>query len=223
MNTYNNIGEYLKEKRNNKKLSLRALSTLSSVSHTEISKIENNLRDNINPNILYKICNSLDVNFYDFCKLFNLDYKIDVNSFDNLQNNTPVIDKDNLKINLINEICKELNDKYELTLNYNDFDKDYRVNNNTIFDYICFTHNDIVIGIDIRFVKDKINTHICKAKSVFADFYFNFFNCYNKDSMIFYTLFICENDDVYNNLYKIYKNSFYMFRPIMNSKVYCIS
>ena len=69
---YDHPGEYLKENRLKKELSLRGLSALAGVSHTEISKVESGERENPSSSTLFKICNALDLNFYDVANLFNI-------------------------------------------------------------------------------------------------------------------------------------------------------
>ena len=82
----NYSGHMLKDKRLEKGMSLRYLSQLSGVSHTEISKIEKGERENPNRNVLIKLANALDVDTNKFLGAFGYisDELMDISS-DNIE------------------------------------------------------------------------------------------------------------------------------------------
>lgn len=55
-----NFGEFIKEKRENQKLSIREVSRISGVSHPYISQIENGKIDKPSPNILKKLATAFE-------------------------------------------------------------------------------------------------------------------------------------------------------------------
>jgi transcriptional regulator with XRE-family HTH domain len=63
------LGEYLKERRTEKDLSLRRVSELSGISHTEIKRIEDGLRRQPSPQILRSLAKALDAPYEELMEL----------------------------------------------------------------------------------------------------------------------------------------------------------
>lgn len=57
----NELGTYIKEKRTEKKLSIRRLAELADISHTEVKRIEDGLRKQTSPQVLRSIASALGV------------------------------------------------------------------------------------------------------------------------------------------------------------------
>lgn len=63
------LGEYLKALRQKKDLSLRSVSDLSGVSHTEIKRIEDGLRKQPSPQVLRSLAKALDATYEELMEL----------------------------------------------------------------------------------------------------------------------------------------------------------
>lgn len=61
----NELGAYLKKKRNEKGLSIRRLAELSDISHTEVKRIEDGVRKQTSPQVLRSIAAALGVPYED--------------------------------------------------------------------------------------------------------------------------------------------------------------
>lgn len=59
----NKIGNLLKQERIKRNLTLKALSELSNISISTLSKIENNKIRNVNSAFLYRLCNILKIDY----------------------------------------------------------------------------------------------------------------------------------------------------------------
>ncbi|HBR03680.1 MAG TPA: transcriptional regulator [Ruminiclostridium sp.] len=63
-----NLGQYITNLRNAKKLSIRGLAELAHISHTEIARLENGERKNPSFSVLKSISNALGVSFNEIIK-----------------------------------------------------------------------------------------------------------------------------------------------------------
>lgn len=61
----NELGTFIKNKRNEKRLSIRRLAELAGISHTEVKRIEDGFRKQTSPQILRSIASALDVPYED--------------------------------------------------------------------------------------------------------------------------------------------------------------
>lgn len=230
---YNHPGEYLKEIRLSKKLSLRGLSAKAAISHTEISNIESGERENPSNTTLLKICNALDLNFVDICNIYNIDSTFSDETLstslegksDYVSIHRPSVNKvrsiKQSEVYALNEVCKEVSEKYGLNLTPNKFKNNYRFSNRSLIDYLCFTDNDMIIGVDVRVVSNRVfASQLQSIKGCFADFYFNFYNSYTSDKMLFFVCFVSQNEDSYSCIDDIYKDEFYRFMPCLNTRLY---
>ena len=230
---YNHPWEYLKEKRLSMNLSLRGLSSKAGVSHTEISKVENGERENPSKATIFKICAALELNFVDIAPLFNIEPTIEEDILET--NSSSEIDsKLSTKLNTekikqsgiyaLNKVSKEISEKYNIDISSDKFKEGYKLINKSNVDYVCLTDNDMVIGVEIKVVSNKLlPNHLQGIKGTFADFYFSFHNSYNPDNMLFFVCFISENDEAYEAIADIYKDDFYKFMPILNTRLYKMS
>ncbi|MGL5328657.1 MAG: helix-turn-helix domain-containing protein [Peptostreptococcaceae bacterium] len=226
---YSHPGELLKEKRLSKNLSLRGLSVKAGISHTEISKVENGERENPSYNTVFKICNALDLDFDDISKLFNIEHdKSETipteapSPMDSFHDRRLLLEK--CKSSFLNMICEELSKKYDIYISPDMFQERYKINGRAILPNLCFTQNDMVIGVDVKFMPYRSSPSSFHAvqgiKSYFADFYFNFRNSFSEDKMLFFVCFVSESDECHDFFYSNFKDDFYKFMPILSTRLY---
>lgn len=61
----NELGTFIKEKRTEKRLSIRRFAELADISHTEVKRIEDGLRKQTSPQVLRSIASALSVPYED--------------------------------------------------------------------------------------------------------------------------------------------------------------
>ncbi|MGL5693910.1 MAG: helix-turn-helix domain-containing protein [Peptostreptococcaceae bacterium] len=227
---YSHPGELLKEKRLSKNLSLRGLSVKAGISHTEISKVESGERENPSYNTIFKICNALDLNFDNISKLFNIEqtesYNVSMDTrtnFNSVYNNRRLL-LEKCTYSFLSTLCDDLSKEYDMYITPDMFQERYKLNGRASIPHLCFTKNDMVIGVDVRFMPPKYSPTslhtIQSIKSYFADFYFNFRSSFAENKMLFFVCFVSESDECQDLLYGKYKDDFYKFMPILSTRLY---
>ena len=227
---YDHPGEYLKENRLKKELSLRGLSALAGVSHTEISKVESGERENPSSSTLFKICNALDLNFYDVANLFNINpvYTKENSFINNKKNLEQILHSEDLlkkyESFALSKICSEISEIYSINLTPDKLKSKYRLSGKSYVEYLYLGDRHLTIGIDIKVISGKLQPYLLKnIKSSFADFYFHFYNCCKPENMAYFVCFVCEDNDSYEYIEEISKYEFYKFGPVLDTRLYMIN
>lgn len=216
---YTNPGEFLKENRLSKKLSLRGLSSIAGISHTEISKIENGEREHPSASTLFNICRGLDLDFYKVADLFGVN-PVEVDNNTENKSINKVKGKDLEYFGLV-KACEEISKKYGIDVTPDKLTLKHRVGGRCILDYIYFGEDDLIVGIDVKVVSSSTHPYLFKLiKSNFADFYFSFFGYRDAGNLGYFVIFVCEDEFVFRDIYEVYKPELYRFGPILCSRVF---
>ncbi|WP_122641321.1 helix-turn-helix domain-containing protein [Romboutsia sp. Marseille-P6047] len=216
---YTHPGEFLKENRLSKKLSLRGLSSIAGISHTEISKIENGEREHPSSSTLFKICNALELDYYSIADLFGINpVHVDSNSDNKAMNKAKSRD---LEYYGLVKICEEISNKYGIDVTPDKLTLKHRVGGKCVLDYVYFGDKDLVIGIDVKVVSSSTHPYLFKlVKSNFADFYFSFSGHRDVDDLDYFVVFVCEDEFVFSEIHEVYKAELYRFGPVLSSRIY---
>lgn len=215
-------GDIIKKARTEKKISIRSLSSLSGVSHTEISKIEKGIRINPNPNNLLKISDALNIDYNYLLKLSG--YMPNKSSL-NTNSNIPITNSKSsesliaLKRRVASVVSSEIRERIDSEFNFNE---NYMINSKVIFDFIGFTDTVEVFCCNVEDVTDIDLINFNSIKSTFADFYFNFKHTFDDSSIHFIASFVVKNRTCYDELDMILKNLFNHFRPNFEFRIYLL-
>lgn len=218
-------GDIIRKARTEKNMSIRSLSSLSGVSHTEISRIEKGKRINPSPNNLLKISDALNIDYNYLLELsgyipnkneINLDDSFCSVSESSCEYDTSIY----LKRKVLELISSDIRKNTGLII---DFNEDYMINNKVGFDFVGFSDTAEVFCCVISSLgsTDLLNTNSIKA--TFADFYFNFKHTFDEGNIHFISAFVVDDMVCYDELNRILKCVFNHFRPSFDFKIFLSS
>lgn len=208
-----NIAEYLNSIRCSNNLSIRKVSKLTGISHTELINIEKGVR--LKPSLLTlkKLSHGLDLSFEKLIALCGYVENVDSDAISNIN----LSNKDNSCYSSIIE--KKIIDKLSLKFkNIHDIQPEFKCTSNKKLDYLITTNNEL-IAIEIKQSNRLNNLSYLQIKSLFVDFYFDFKHSFTDDQLKFILVLFFDNDISPKTISKVDKE-FKHLNPIFEYLIY---